>query len=294
MNSCKAIINNILNFSAVDGPGNRMVVFFQGCNLACPGCHNPYTIGRCDHCGDCLPVCPEGALSWRDKQFVLWNDQACTECDRCLDVCSRSASPKTRTMDVDALMRKVIDNLPFISGLTLSGGEATLQLPFLIAFLTALRQHPDTHQLSCLLDTNGLLGIQSWQRLLPLIDGVMLDIKAWDTAAHRTVTGKDNQRVKNSLTLLTQTRKLTELRLLLAPGLSDFVPLPKPLADAVAQLPASLPIRINGFRHHGVQGSARHWPEATDADILQLQQALQALGHQNIIIPSDSGKSALL
>lgn len=29
--------------SVVDGPGLRMVVFFQGCPHRCPGCHNPET-----------------------------------------------------------------------------------------------------------------------------------------------------------------------------------------------------------------------------------------------------------
>jgi len=37
-------INKILNFSSVDGPGNRLVVFFQGCNFNCNYCHNPETI----------------------------------------------------------------------------------------------------------------------------------------------------------------------------------------------------------------------------------------------------------
>ncbi len=37
-------INKILNFSSVDGPGNRLVVFFQGCNFNCIYCHNPETI----------------------------------------------------------------------------------------------------------------------------------------------------------------------------------------------------------------------------------------------------------
>ncbi|MDR2514040.1 MAG: radical SAM protein [Christensenellaceae bacterium] len=27
--------------SIVDGPGIRLAVFFQGCTLGCPGCHNP-------------------------------------------------------------------------------------------------------------------------------------------------------------------------------------------------------------------------------------------------------------
>jgi len=37
--------------SIVDGKGMRMVVWNQGCRMACPGCHNPETQ---DMCGGCL------------------------------------------------------------------------------------------------------------------------------------------------------------------------------------------------------------------------------------------------
>ncbi|WP_350342708.1 radical SAM protein [Proteinivorax tanatarense] len=37
-------INKIVDFSYVDGPGNRLVLFLQGCNFNCQYCHNPETI----------------------------------------------------------------------------------------------------------------------------------------------------------------------------------------------------------------------------------------------------------
>jgi anaerobic ribonucleoside-triphosphate reductase activating protein len=39
----KVRLAGIVNESVTDGPGLRIVVFFQGCKHHCPGCHNPHT-----------------------------------------------------------------------------------------------------------------------------------------------------------------------------------------------------------------------------------------------------------
>lgn len=36
-------VHSVIPLSRINGPGNRMVVFFQGCNERCPGCFNPQT-----------------------------------------------------------------------------------------------------------------------------------------------------------------------------------------------------------------------------------------------------------
>lgn len=36
-------IHSVIPLSRINGPGNRMVVFFQGCDRRCPGCFNPGT-----------------------------------------------------------------------------------------------------------------------------------------------------------------------------------------------------------------------------------------------------------
>ena len=51
------LVTDCLESSAVDGPGNRFIVFLQGCGFDCLACHNPYTINPCDDCGACLPAC---------------------------------------------------------------------------------------------------------------------------------------------------------------------------------------------------------------------------------------------
>lgn len=36
-------VHSIIPVSGINGPGRRMVVFFQGCSNKCPGCFNPET-----------------------------------------------------------------------------------------------------------------------------------------------------------------------------------------------------------------------------------------------------------
>lgn len=37
-------ISDIQHYSTGDGDGIRTTVFFKGCNLRCPWCHNPETL----------------------------------------------------------------------------------------------------------------------------------------------------------------------------------------------------------------------------------------------------------
>uniref|UniRef100_UPI002430AAB0 4Fe-4S cluster-binding domain-containing protein n=1 Tax=Photobacterium iliopiscarium TaxID=56192 RepID=UPI002430AAB0 len=93
-----ATVSKILNYSCVDGPGNRMVLFLQGCNYRCKNCHNPQTIDMCNQCGDCVPSCPTQSLqliTQNNKPFVVWNMATCTECDTCLTTCNKQSTPKT-------------------------------------------------------------------------------------------------------------------------------------------------------------------------------------------------------
>ncbi|AHE48185.1 pyruvate formate lyase activating enzyme [Aeromonas hydrophila 4AK4] len=282
-----ATVSRWLPFSCVDGPGNRLVLFLQGCNFRCPGCHNPHTIGLCDHCGDCVPGCPSGALTLHEGR-VCWQASLCTHCDRCLDACPRSASPKTHQMSVAEVLALLRRYGPLLTGITVSGGEATTQLPFVVALFAAIKAAPDLAHLSCLLDSNGSLGETGWQRLLPVLDGAMIDLKGWRESVHHALTGQGRERVLASLQLLARAGKLAELRLLQVPGHSDFL-------DAGGELDAGLatflqtlgpvPIRLNGFRHHGVRGEAMGWQEAAMEELERLSNALKVKGFGPVALP---------
>ncbi len=284
----RATVSRWLPFSCVDGPGNRLVLFLQGCNFRCPGCHNPHTMGLCDHCGDCVPGCPGGALAMQEER-VSWQAELCTHCDRCLDVCPRHASPKTRQMSVAEVLALLRRYGPLLTGITVSGGEATTQLPFVIALFTAIKAAPDLARLTCLLDSNGSLGETGWQRLLPVLDGAMIDLKGWRESAHLALTGRGRERVLASLQLLARAGKLAEVRLLQVPGQSDYLAADGTLDGGLAaflQALGPVPIRLNGFRHHGVRGEALSWPEAGSADLTVLANALKAKGFGSVMLPA--------
>lgn len=288
-----ALVSRVLPFSCVDGPGNRLVLFLQGCNFRCPGCHNPHTIGLCDDCGDCLAVCPSGAITLAEgrpgERRVRWQAALCTDCDACLDACPRSANPKTATMTVVEVLALLRRYGPLLSGITVSGGEATTQLPFVVALFAAIKGASDLAHLSCLLDSNGSLAATGWQRLLPVLDGAMLDLKGWRDSVHHTLTGYGRERVLGSLQLLASHGKLTELRLLHVPGRSDFLDADGKLETGLASFLQSLgpvPIRLNGFRHHGVRGVATSWQEADREALTRLAAELSARGLGPVSLPA--------
>ena len=285
MNSRQATVNKLLTWSTVDGPGNRLVVFLQGCNFACSACHNPYTIGICDHCGDCIAVCEPGALTMTDGR-VSFDPGPCTDCDDCLTACPISASPMTRQISVDDILSIARQNSAFLSGITVSGGEATLQLKFVEDLFTAIGEDKELRHLTRYIDTNGHLGPKGWGKLLPVTDGVMLDIKGFDPTLHKRLTGKSGDKALRSARLLHQAGKLYELRYLLTPGQTDGQEEIDALQAFAAGLGGDIRVRLNAFQHHGVRGKALNWPTMQREGVEQIATRLRNAGIAQVIIPA--------
>ena len=207
------IINKIIPFSNVDGPGNRTSVFFQGCTFRCLFCHNPETIRLCSHCGKCVSACPAGALRMEDEK-VCWEPKKCVQCDTCLKICPHSASPRIRWMSVEEVFGEIRRTLPYIDGITASGGECTLYPDFLRELFSLVRASGKT----CLIDSNGSLDFEQHRDLLSACDGVMLDVKAWDEKWSVELLSHSRDIVLKNLRFLLQAGKLTEVRTLIFPG----------------------------------------------------------------------------
>ena len=284
MNSPKATISRILPFSCVDGPGNRMVLFLQGCNFACKACHNPHTMRLCDHCGACIPACSKDALTLEAGR-VRFDPVRCDRCDACLDACPIHANPMVGIYDVEAVLAMVRRNRPFLDGITVSGGEATTQLKFVAALFRTVKADPDLAGLTCFIDSNGHLAPSGWQKVLPWTDGVLLDVKAFDPDTHRTLTGADNARVLASARLLHAAGKLAELRFLVVPGYTDTDGEIAALGRFARSLGPDVPLRLNAFRTHGVVGEAQDWPTASRESVEAIAARLAGQGVRDVATP---------
>ena len=243
------LVNKLIPMSVVDGPGNRLAIFLQGCNFNCKYCHNPETIHRCIHCGDCVAGCPADALSVAEGK-VVWDPIKCVDCDKCIATCTHGASPKVRAMSAAELMAEIEKAVPFIEGISVSGGEATLQAKELIPLFEVAKEKG----LTALIDSNGGVDFSKGDlnALLDISDGVMLDVKAWEKEDHLRITGRDNEAVKKNLAYLAEKDKIEELRFVLLDTLDNEHSL-REAAKVLGERIHSTRVKLISYRHFGVR-----------------------------------------
>jgi pyruvate formate lyase activating enzyme len=191
-----------------------------------------------------------------------------------------------REYSIDDILDIARAHKAFLSGITVTGGEATLQLRFVIDLFAAIKADPELKNLSCFVDSNGHLGIDAWQRLMPVTDGGMLDIKAFDPAMHRELTGQDNRRSLQSAELLSAAGKLYELRFLLIPGITDKPSEIEALIRFVQKLGDGTRVKLNAFQLHGVRGAAAAWQPMSEDGVDAVAEQLSAAGISNVVRPA--------
>ncbi len=205
--SPRGTVLELQRLSTEDGPGIRTTVFLKGCSLRCTWCHNPESLlprpevqwvgTRCIGCRTCLAACARGALSAPSGSGAVQIDRAtCDGCGRCAEACPSTALELLgRPWTVAQLVRELAKDRAYFAasggGVTVSGGDATLQPDFVERLLRALREAG----LHTALDTCGHTTPQVLERLLPHADLVLYDLKEIDPERHRRFTGQSNERI---------------------------------------------------------------------------------------------------
>lgn len=225
------MIFDIQRFSINNGPGIRTTAFFKGCPLRCVWCHNPesfvmcpqlrYMEKLCHHCKACVPACPAGALYIKDGSISLQKD-LCISCFTCTHQCVFGALTiwGQRMTAREAVEKLAADKVFFEKsggGVTLSGGEPTMQPEFLFDILGMLRER----KIHTTVDTNGYCAEEIFRETAGYADYILFDLKQIDTDAHKNGTGADNRLILENLDYMLKTGHPGRIRYPLIPGYND-------------------------------------------------------------------------
>ena len=183
------------NFSQ-DGPGNRLVIHLQGCNMRCPWCSNPEGMAANGAILESSPlidiVCPHGGI---EKGELIHS-----VCDECSDrVClGKYGAPKLscREFTVDELVAEIMRCEPIFfdgGGVTFTGGESTMQFSALKEILYRLR----ANGINTAIESNA--ANPRLPELFNFVDFMITDIKHYDSEKHREATGMTNTLIIENL-----------------------------------------------------------------------------------------------
>ena len=182
MSTLMGRIHSFETFALVDGPGIRCAVFLHGCALRCKFFHNPDTWQPCERL---IRMTPEELRQKLVRYKHYWKKNG---------------------------------------GVTFSGGEPLLQMDFVTETFRLLKKDG----VHTAIDTAGQPfapdnpeWMARFDALMEVTDLVILDLKQFDDALHRELTGQGNANILAMAQYLSERGKEMWIRHVLVPGVTD-------------------------------------------------------------------------
>lgn len=248
----RGTVFDIKEFSVQDGLGVRTTVFLKGCPLRCSWCHNPEGLSRelelmvktarCRHCGRCTAEC---------------DHDECRPYKRCIKVCPDGLiSICGKEWEAEELADKLIRSADFFEasggGVTISGGEPSMQTEFAAELLEILGRH-GIHRA---IETCGFTSKENFKLLLERLDYIMMDIKLADPEQHKKWCGVDNKPILENFELLRASGKPYLIRVPLIPDITDTDENLKAISEIVGDSNVEL-LGYNSFAGAKYEGVGR-------------------------------------
>ncbi|MFX0082937.1 MAG: glycyl-radical enzyme activating protein [Candidatus Hodarchaeota archaeon] len=145
-------------------------------------------------CGRCIEIYPLDAITLFEEEGIIIDREVCTSCGQCVETCLNQALNLVgKYMTVEELFQEVIKDSPFYrrsnGGITVGGGEPTMQHEFITAFLKRCKQS----YIHTAIETCGYVKWEYLEKLLSYVDLIYFDIKHMDTLAHKELTGVSSE-----------------------------------------------------------------------------------------------------
>ncbi len=167
-----------------DGQGNRLVIHLQGCNMKCPWCSNP----------EGMPI--EGVVMKERRRERL--------------------SYKEYTLE--EVVNECVRAMPMFfegGGVTLTGGEITIQFELVKELLAMLKENG----IHTAIESNG--SHPRMEELIPLVDQWIMDVKHYDDEKHKKWVGISNVNTTKTLQKVSKIHSNMLVRVPLIPGFND-------------------------------------------------------------------------
>lgn len=187
-----------------------------------------------------------------DGLHVL-NREACNMCGACVEACYAGAIESVgRMMTVDEVMIPVLQDRPFYhdsgGGMTVSGGEPTLQADFTIALLDAAREQ----SIHTAVETCGFCDWHILDRLRTRCNLFLFDLKA-EPASHAALTGIPFDRIGQNLRRLHDAGARIWIRLPVVPGINDTPARFMHAAETIRALPDVEAVEVLAYHAMGTE-----------------------------------------
>lgn len=211
-------IFDIQRYSIHDGVGVRTLIFLKGCALHCKWCCNPES------------------QNFEIETMVVNGRKKVTG----------------RDVTVGEVLDTVQKDMPYFlrsgGGITLSGGECTLQPEFAAALLQGAKDMG----ISTAIESMAYAKYESIEKLLPYLDTYLMDIKHMDPKKHEQFTGRENTRMLENAKKVAASRQCELIiRVPVVPGFNDTEAEILEIAKFAASLPGVQQIHLLPYHNFG-------------------------------------------
>jgi len=223
-----------------------------------------------------------GTVDGPGIRFVLFMQGCALQCQFCHNPDTWDTSIG-RHVTVDDIIAEIEPYVNYYrnsgGGITVTGGEPTLQAPFVAELFKRVKERFGLHTA---LDSSGFCEPRNAEELMKHTDLVLLDLKQMNEKKHVVLTSQSNERILRFAAYLTEIEKPIWIRHVLIPGITDDYEDLSALGQFVGKMKSVEKVELLPYHRMGVykwQQLGREYPlegvpSPTDQEVARARQII--------------------